>query len=237
MDEGQGLLTDKLNQAKELPVRVTRRSNARWIRARVTRQEIRISAPLSTSDTQITHFLRSHHSQLKQVHRQLLHNSHLISYENGSALPFLGKWYPLEICSNACLRGSVGFSGNTLRVVPSLDRTAQISQLVLRWYRCQARSHLHQRCHRLARELEVDYRYLRVKNQSSRWGSCSSQGNLNFNWQLITMPQKVIDYVVVHELAHRRHMNHGPEFWQLVAYHAPHHREARKYLQDYAILF
>jgi predicted metal-dependent hydrolase len=70
-----------------------------------------------------------------------------------------------------------------------------------------------------------------IKNSKSRWGSCSSRGNLNFNYKLIFLPPKVLDYVVVHELCHLRHFNHGPEFWALVAEACPEHKRLRQALR------
>jgi predicted metal-dependent hydrolase len=70
-----------------------------------------------------------------------------------------------------------------------------------------------------------------IKNSKSRWGSCSSAGNLNFNYKLLFLPPEVADYVVVHELCHLRHFNHGPEFWALVAQVLPNHKELRKALR------
>lgn len=70
-----------------------------------------------------------------------------------------------------------------------------------------------------------------IKNSKSRWGSCSSAGNLNFNYKLIFLPPEVLDYVVVHELCHLRHFNHGPEFWAAVAEVLPNHKELRRLLR------
>ncbi|HEV7448999.1 MAG TPA: M48 family metallopeptidase [Candidatus Paceibacterota bacterium] len=70
-----------------------------------------------------------------------------------------------------------------------------------------------------------------IKNSKSRWGSCSSRGNLNFNYKLLFVPPQVLDYVVVHELCHLRHFNHGPEFWALVAEVLPNHKELRRALR------
>lgn len=71
-----------------------------------------------------------------------------------------------------------------------------------------------------------------IRNQRSRWGSCSSQGNLNFNCLLMLCPPEVIDYVVVHELCHRKEMNHSPRFWAEVARVLPDYKQRQQWLKD-----
>ena len=77
----------------------------------------------------------------------------------------------------------------------------------------------------------VRYGSVSIRSQHSRWGSCSSKGNLNFNCLLLLAPPEVLDYVVVHELCHRRHMNHSPAFWAAVEAVYPRWREARDWLK------
>ena len=77
----------------------------------------------------------------------------------------------------------------------------------------------------------VSYGRITMRNQKTRWGSCSSGGNLNFNWRLLLMPERVMDYVIVHELAHRREMNHSAAFWQIVETYLPDYRERRQWLK------
>jgi predicted metal-dependent hydrolase len=70
-----------------------------------------------------------------------------------------------------------------------------------------------------------------VRDQRSRWGSCSRSGSITLNWRLVQMPPFVRDYIVIHELMHRREMNHSPRFWRHVAAACPRHLEARKWLR------
>lgn len=78
----------------------------------------------------------------------------------------------------------------------------------------------------------VSYGRITIRNQRSRWGSCSSRGNLNFNCLLMLTPPEIIDYVIVHELCHRREMNHSPLFWQEVENILPDYKKRRKWLKD-----
>lgn len=78
----------------------------------------------------------------------------------------------------------------------------------------------------------VTYGRITIREQKTRWGSCSGKGNLNFNWKLVLMPEGVLDYVVVHELAHRTEMNHSKAFWRIVEQILPDYRERRELLKQ-----
>lgn len=80
--------------------------------------------------------------------------------------------------------------------------------------------------------MNVTYGRISIREQKTRWGSCSSQGNLNFNWRLIFAPEEVLDYVVVHELAHRREMNHSKAFYDIVAAVLPDYKKQKKWLKE-----
>ena len=84
-----------------------------------------------------------------------------------------------------------------------------------------------------AAALGVAYSRLTVRDQVSRWGSCSSKGALSFNWRLVLAPHDVLDYVVVHEVCHLVELNHGPRFWKLVERRRPDYRASKRWLDDH----
>lgn len=80
-----------------------------------------------------------------------------------------------------------------------------------------------------------DFNKINIKNQKTRWGSCSKKGNLNFNYKLLFLPEKLRDYILVHELCHLKEFNHSRKFWDLVARTFPNHREIKNELHKYSM--
>ncbi|MBT3249209.1 MAG: M48 family metallopeptidase [Candidatus Pacebacteria bacterium] len=100
-----------------------------------------------------------------------------------------------------------------------------------RFLKSTATRYILPRTKQLADKMEIKFGRITLRQQKTRWGSCSSQGNLNFNWRLVHCPTKVIDYVIIHELAHRQHMNHSSSFWGLVRKHDPEYLRNRGWLK------
>ena len=95
----------------------------------------------------------------------------------------------------------------------------------------RARREIPPRVFRAAQAMGVTYGRITIRNQTGRWGSCSSTGNLNFNCLLMLAPESVLNYVVVHELCHRKHMDHSPAFWQEVARMLPDYKKEEAWLK------
>ena len=96
----------------------------------------------------------------------------------------------------------------------------------------QMRQRLPEKLNRHAASMGVTFGRVTIRCQQTRWGSCSSRGNLNFNCLLMLAPEEVLDYVVVHELAHRKQMNHSALFWQEVARECPNYKKSLRWLKD-----
>lgn len=99
--------------------------------------------------------------------------------------------------------------------------------------RARARALTHEVATVEASRLGVTFERIAIRDQRTRWGSCSSRGTLSFNWRLVLAPPEVAEYVVVHELCHLREPNHSPRFWQLVAAARPGYREQRRWLAEH----
>lgn len=99
-------------------------------------------------------------------------------------------------------------------------------------YRQAAKEYIPKRAAHFAALLGVTYENITIRDQKTRWGSCSSKGTLSFNWRLMLAPPAVLDYVVIHELCHRKEMNHSPRFWRLVEQIMPDYKTKRQWLKE-----
>ncbi|GBE26715.1 hypothetical protein BMS3Bbin03_00634 [bacterium BMS3Bbin03] len=100
------------------------------------------------------------------------------------------------------------------------------------WFRRQAKAQIVRETHRLAQEFGLKIGRVSIRSQKTRWGSCSSKRNLNFNWRLLMAPEEVLRYVIIHELTHVNEMSHSGRFWSLMAVRCPQYRQHRKWLKE-----
>jgi predicted metal-dependent hydrolase len=146
------------------------------------------------------------------------------SWVNGRAVQFRGELVPLVVTAE-----TVALGGVIWKRMASQD----VRTLVEARLREMATAELADRCQALAREHGETVTRVSVRNQRSRWGSCSSAGTVALNWRLIQMPASVRDYVILHELMHLRQPNHSRAFWREVAGVCSHWRESERWLRTH----
>lgn len=144
---------------------------------------------------------------------------------NGNLIPICGQ--PHRIVHEPDLRGAAVIARSTIRVAGHPDFLAR---RVCDALRDLALKHFSALAHEKALLIRARHRAIRVKDTTSRWGSCAADGTLMFSWRLIMAPTYVQDYVVAHEVAHLRHMNHSPAFWRLTEQLTPHRTMATAWL-------
>jgi predicted metal-dependent hydrolase len=143
----------------------------------------------------------------------------------GDTVPYLGA--DLRLVPEAG-RTRVHRRGDAL-LVP--DRDGDATPALERWYRRRARAEIAPRLDRAVAALGTSYTALTIRNQKTRWGSCSTSGAMSFNWRLLLAPEPVLDYVVWHEACHLRVMDHSPRFWALLERHVPDYAGPRRWLR------
>jgi predicted metal-dependent hydrolase len=147
---------------------------------------------------------------------------------NGESALYLGMAYPIELTDTAS--GGVEFSRRFL--IPAADQLKR--KVVLKdWYLARAQETILPRVNLHANDLGVVVAEVNIVDNRFRWGSCTTKDHLNFNWRLIKAPMFVIDYVIVHELAHLLEANHTPRFWNIVRAKAPLSEKAKDWLREH----
>lgn len=223
-----------------------KRSTRKSIGLRVSDEGLVITAPIWALEGQIDEALTKKADwilkKLQERSTRLAQQSmsHTV-WQDGGKLPFLGVSIQLQL--NPLLNQTV-FSGNLnqpkehdrlcLHLAPDAD-SQRVQDLCHVWLQQQAKSYIQQRLQYFLQKCDYKNRFKnwRLASPAKRWGSCSSAGTIMLNWRLIHFTPTIIDYVVAHEVAHLKEMNHGPNFWQEVNRLLPDFYTARQQLKQF----
>ncbi len=149
-------------------------------------------------------------------------------FEPGERFPYLGETHELVVEP----RQKSEVVDGMIRLRRSAVAQSSVKRALENFYRREAREYLTDRADHHADEIGVEYGKIEIRNQRTKWGSCSTTGTLGFNWRLMMAPPEVIDYVVVHELTHLREQSHSPKFWSLIEQILPQYHESVKWLDQ-----
>ncbi len=219
------------------------RKNSRIIRIsiRITPEKVRVSAPARTPKEEIQTFLEKNQEWILEnwVKLQEIAHKSLKNYVTGEEITYLGKKLTLRISDSRqkMIRALYNKEEECLEIsipqdIPQDLRQEAIREILEKWYKQTARATFLQKLDSWSREMGVSYNKFRLKEQKTRWGSCSSLGNINLNWRAIMAPEPVIDYLVIHELSHLKYMDHSQEFWEYVAVFCPEYKKHRQWLRN-----
>jgi len=187
-----------------------------------------VHAPQSLSDERIKEEVIKRktliESKIESDQKAIKHTAK--EFVDGEQFLYLGKYYSLQI--NISEYRTVNFKNAF--IVEARNREV-IKNLLFEWYQQQAKEVLIPRIKYFAEHLGVKRKHINITAAKYLWGSCTAAGTLNYNWRIVKAPSEVIDYIVVHELAHLREHNHSPEFWNIVAVQLPQYEEAKQWLK------
>jgi predicted metal-dependent hydrolase len=151
------------------------------------------------------------------------------SFVDGARIPLRGELYAIQATGGT--RGVVTCD-HALRIIHVPGAGEHLARRLTDYFKAEAKRDLERTSRDYATKMQLTYKRLTVRDQKSRWGSCSADGALNYSWRLIMAPPQVLDYVAAHEVAHLKEMNHGPRFWRLVLTHCTHARKAKIWLKE-----
>jgi predicted metal-dependent hydrolase len=155
-------------------------------------------------------------------------------FVSGECFSYLGRNYRLKVHKGQYepIKLSRGRFNVTLRA--GSDNPELIQDSLTSWYKQRAQAKLTEKSKRYAEIIGVTYASVGIKLYKSRWGSCSVGGNIDFNWHIIMAPNRIVDYVVIHELCHLIHHDHSPKYWQQVERIMPDYAECKAWLKHNA---
>ncbi len=228
-----------------LPFRLTRSARRRrTVALRVLPDgSVSVRAPVRTSLSWIEKFIAARAGWIEKRRREMARRKaeEPENLENGSIVPFRGKPLRIEIAKGPS-QAAASFREDEfslrLSLSPGLseaDKQAEIRTELALWYKKKAREIFKERLAFWASAMGLTPGRLVLSAPRGRWGSCTLRNEIRLNWHLILAPEEILDYVVVHELAHLPHKNHGAAFWRLVERFVPDWKERRKRLKAWHI--
>lgn len=220
----------------EFPVQIIRTNRTRSASIRIVNHAVEVVVPRSLSEKRIEELVKQRTPWIKKKLRLALQTPlhKPKEYVNGESFSYLGRNYRLKLnCSesNATKLKNGYLQVSESKKLSEKEAGREIKTSLENWYKSHALRRLQDKCNRYGQIVGMQPNSIKVKNFKSRWGSCSVDGDITFNWRIILAPHQIVDYVVVHELCHLLEHNHSPKYWKLVETVVPAFRDSRAWLK------
>ena len=205
------------------------RSSRKTLALQIKNGVLKVRAPLKMPKREIEKFITSKEQWVLDAlakSEERVQKREKFQRDYGDSILYLGNEYPI------IAKEGNRISFNDAFYVPCGLTPEQIKSACIQIYRMLAKRDITNRVIEFAKLMSVNPTSVKITGAKTRWGSCSSKGSLNFSWRLIMADSDVVDYVVVHELAHLREMNHSKKFWDVVAETLPDYKERKKRLKE-----
>jgi predicted metal-dependent hydrolase len=206
----------------------------------VTPDKIEVVAPPSVSERKIHAFVKSKQDWVIVARDKVVENKQSIkkqrpdSYTDGVIVPYKGQDIALRLKPEKANSLKIEANNQELNLyLPSqfIANNEFIRQTLIDWLKAQALKAVEECVGQYAQKYSLHPRFIRIKTQKSRWGSCGIHNDININWLLILAPTEVLEYVVIHEICHIKERNHSARFWRLVEAHLPEYQKQRNWLK------
>jgi predicted metal-dependent hydrolase len=221
----------KLADGQTIPYLLKVSARRRTLGLKIDRHGLTVHIPRRVSAHTVESLLQAKAGWIMDKLSQWQEQPATMEWQDGAVLRYLGQDIRLALRQDSRSR-AVEFDGSRLHIaLPNTDDSAAVQRKVVQWFAKQCRPDFTRRLELLAAKLGVPTPPLYLSSARTRWGSCNSRGEIRLNWRLIQAPPHVIHYVVAHELAHLKEMNHSPKFWAWVKKLCPDYEIAKRDLK------
>ncbi|NTW71901.1 MAG: M48 family metallopeptidase [Eubacteriaceae bacterium] len=196
---------------------------------------LKVTAPHFLSKSQIENFILEKSTWVLQKiegYKECRLNEKIHEFKNGEIFLHLGEEYPLEIILRKGTRTIHTISNHQLVIEHPGHKKEALRNSLIGWYKDEGNRIIGERADFYSKHFSCVPKEIKVKEQKKRWGSCTHDNKLLFNWRIIMAPIEIIDSIVVHEMCHMVHKNHSKEFWGLVYHIFPEYKDAKKWLKS-----
>ena len=225
---------------RKIPYRV-KTSNRKSISIGIGQEGVVVRAPRTLAKQRIVELVQTKAKWIVSKYDELKSQepeTAKIGFSDGCQVLYRGTTMTLQLVDGktkglSVAQGEVWMDDDKIKMALTDPSKGAIEYLLEQWYRYEARNRIEERVRYYTNRYDFGKRVNRItiKDQKSRWGSCSTKCNLNFNYRLIKAPDEVLDYVVVHELCHLQHMNHSQAFWSAVQAILPDYMDSKEWLR------
>ncbi|MCL1077276.1 M48 family peptidase [Parashewanella spongiae] len=194
-----------------------------------------VVVPLLLENERISKLLKDKNRWIKEklaLHREAQPKSSK-QFVSGESFSYLGRNYRLKVHQGNYQPAKLNQGRFVITLQGGSENPELIQDSLQSWYKKSANIKLKQKVKRYAKIIEVEYASVGIKTYRNRWGSCSAEGDITINWKIVMAPNRIVDYVVVHELCHLIHHDHSPKFWSEVERIMPDYAECKDWLKQH----
>jgi predicted metal-dependent hydrolase len=195
-----------------------------------------LTVPMNFNEANLHNFLQTKKNWITKTYEyyKKFNTNFGKKYDDKFYLYYLGQKYKVDIAKDVINNAIISSAMN--KITFHVLNKKNYKKYIKSWYLTQTSILINERIKILSTLMNVKYTKIKIKDNSTRWGSCSSKGNLNFSLYLVAFPMSVIDYVIIHELAHLKEFNHSKKFWEIVMNMDHDYKEKISYLKKYGNL-
>ena len=219
---------------KDLSIEVVRTKRRKTASIKVIDGAVQAIVPDQLSDGRVQDLIQKRTPWIRKRLREQLQivTPKPKEYVSGESFTYLGRNYRLKVLTGT--GKEVKLKGGYLEVgLPKKPKDGDIRSALVDWYEQHALERLTEKTNRYAGIMGVTPSSISVRDYKARWGSCSSKGEISYNWRIIIAPHHILDYVVVHELCHLKHPNHSPAYWRSVKREISDYGDCRQWLKEH----